>query len=86
MAAIEVLKSTLRTCDYVERGESEGKPLLDAMRDGANDGMRHFDGELERLIREGVIDLRAGLAYATNEGNLRLQLADMAEEQGIEAQ
>ena len=82
VAAIEILKSTLRTRDYVERGEGEGKTLLDAMRDGGNDGMQHFDGELERLIREGVIDMRVGLAYSTNEGNLRLQLADLAEEQG----
>jgi twitching motility protein PilT len=84
VAAIEILKSTLRTRDYVERGEVEGKTLLDAMRDGGNDGMQHFDGELERLVREGVIDLRIALAYSTNEGNLRLQLADVAEEQGFE--
>ena len=83
---MEILISTLRTRDYVERGEGEGKTLLDAMRDGGNDGMQHFDGELERLIREGVIDMRVGLAYSTNEGNLRLQLADFAEEQGTEGQ
>jgi len=82
VAAIEILISTLRTRDYVERGEGEGKTLLDAMRDGGNDGMQHFDGELERLIREGVIAMRVGLAYSTNEGNLRLQLADFAQEQG----
>jgi len=86
VAAIEILKSTLRTREYIERGESEGKTLLDAMRDGGNEGMQHFDGELERLVRERIIELRVGLAYATNEGNLRLQLADVAEEQGIEVQ
>ena len=80
VAVIEILKSTMRTRDYVERGEGEGKTLLDAMRDGGNDGMQHFDGELERLMREGVIDVRTGLAYATNEGNLRLQIADLADE------
>jgi len=84
VAAIEILKSTLRTRDYVERGEGEGKTLLDAMRDGGNDGMQHFDGELERLVREGVIDMRVGLAYATNEGNLRLQLADVPQDEEFE--
>jgi twitching motility protein PilT len=84
VAAIEILKSTLRTREYIERGEADGKTLLDAMRDGSNDGMQHFDGELERLVREDVIDLRTALGYATNEGNLRLQLADVAEEQGFE--
>jgi twitching motility protein PilT len=86
VAIIEILKSTLRTREYIERGESEGKTLLDAMRDGDNEGMQHFDGELERLIRQGIIALRVGLGYATNEGNLRLQLADEAEEQGTEMQ
>ena len=84
VAAIEILKSTLRTRDYVERGEVEGKTLLDAMRDGGNDGMQHFDGELERLIREGVIEMKTGLAYATNEGNLRLQLADLPQDSEFE--
>jgi twitching motility protein PilT len=55
VAVLEVLKSTLRTRDYVEKGECDGKTLLDAMRDGAEEGMQHFDGELDRLIRAGVI-------------------------------
>lgn len=78
VAAIEILKSTLRTREYVEKGEAEGKTLLDAMRVGGTEGMQHFDGEIERLIREGAIDLETGLAYATNPGNLRLELADFA--------
>jgi twitching motility protein PilT len=78
IAAIEILKSTLRTREYVEKGEGDGKTLLDAMRVGSQDGMQHFDGEIERLIREGVIDLETGLAYATNPGNLQLELADLA--------
>jgi twitching motility protein PilT len=78
VAALEVLKSTLRTREYVERGESEGKTLLDAMRAGTTEGMQHFDGEIEKLIRADVIDLETGMAYATNPGNLRLELADFA--------
>jgi twitching motility protein PilT len=79
VAAIEILKSTMRTREYVEKGEMEGKSLLDAMRDGTNDGMQHFDGELERLVRTGVIDLESALSYATNSGNLRLELSDLAD-------
>jgi twitching motility protein PilT len=81
IAAIEILKSTLRTREYVEKGEGEGKTLLDAMRVGGQEGMQHFDGEIDRLIREGVLDLDTGLAYATNAGNLQLELADLAREQ-----
>jgi twitching motility protein PilT len=81
VAAFEILKSTLRTREYVEKGEGDGKTLLDAMRVGGQDGMQHFDGEIERLIREGTLDMDTGLAYATNPGNLQLELADLAREQ-----
>jgi len=79
VAAIEILKSTMRTREYVEKGESEGKSLLDAMRDGATEGMQDFDSELERMIRAGILDMELALSYASNAGNLRLQLADLAE-------
>ncbi|MCU1296696.1 MAG: twitching motility protein [Acidobacteriaceae bacterium] len=85
IAAIEILKSTLRTREYVEKGEGEGKTLLDAMRVGDDEGMQHFDGEIERMIRERIIDMDTGLAYATNPGNLRLELADFTEEAAASA-
>src|ERR1700676_2321315 len=56
VAVIEILKATMRTREYVEKGEGEGKTLVDAMRDGTTEGMQHFDGELERMIRSGSID------------------------------
>ena len=65
-------------------GEGEGKTLLDAMRDGEMDGMQHFDGEIEKLVRAGVITLATALIYATNAGNLRLLIADVPDEEGIE--
>jgi twitching motility protein PilT len=86
IAAIEILKSTLRTRDYVEKGESEGKTLLDAMRDGDTDGMQHFDGELEKLLRAGTIDFDTALAYSTNPGNFRLEVADFLENAGKAAE
>jgi twitching motility protein PilT len=79
IAAIEILKSTMRTREYVEKGEGEGKTLVDAMRDGITEGMQHFDSELERMIRAGILDLDVALGYATNAGNLRLELADLAD-------
>ena len=77
VAAIEILKSTARTRDYIEKGEREGKSLYDAMKDGNLDGMQVFDGELERMIRTGVITVNDGLAYSTNRQNLLLQLSDL---------
>jgi twitching motility protein PilT len=85
IAAIEILKSTMRTRDYVEKGETEGKSLLDAMRDGDTEGMQYFDGEIDKLIRSGVVDFETGLAFSSNAGNLRLELADFSESRASRA-
>jgi len=86
VAALEILKSTMRTREYVEKGEGEGKSLTDAMNDGSQEGMQSFDGELEKLIRAGTVDLEVGLSYSSNAGNLRLSLSDFVEEQAAAAQ
>ena len=78
VAALEILKSTSRTREYVEKGEREGKSLYDAMRDGNLEGMQVFDDVIERLVRDGTITLHDGLAYASNRQNLLLQLSDFA--------
>jgi twitching motility protein PilT len=80
VAVLEILKSTLRTREYVEKGENEGRTLLDAMRDGGQDGMQYFDAEIEKLIRARTIDLDVGLSHTTNPGNLRLELSDFIDE------
>jgi twitching motility protein PilT len=79
VAAMEILKSTLRTREYVEKGEGDGKTLLDAMRSGTTEGMQYFDGEIEKLVREGIITMETGMAYATNPGNFRLEMSDFVE-------
>ena len=78
VAAIEILKSTMRTRDYVEKGESEGKSLIDAMEQGDLEGMQTFDRVIEKLIREGVVTREMAMPYATNANNLLLRLADLA--------
>jgi len=80
VALLEILKSTMRTREYIERGEGEGKTLLDAMHDGDQEGMQYFDGELERYLRAGVITYDNAMHYATNAGNLKLRLSDFNEE------
>jgi twitching motility protein PilT len=81
LAVLEILKATLRTREYLEEGEGEGKTLLDAMRDGELDGMQYFDGELEKLVRSEVITRATALAYSTNAGNLTVALADVPSEE-----
>ncbi len=79
IAAVEIMKSTFRTRDYILKGEGEGRSLTDAIKDGDQDGMQGFDQVLERLVREGSISMENGLAYASNRGNLELELGDLIE-------
>jgi twitching motility protein PilT len=77
IAAIEILKSTLRTKDYIEKGESEGKSLIDAMEQGDLEGMQTFDGVIEKFIRNGDVTLEGALPYSSNQNNLLLRLGDL---------
>jgi twitching motility protein PilT len=77
IAAVEILKGTPRTREYIENGESEGKTLLDAMDDGELDGMQHFDQVIMRMIQSGTITQEDGLAFATNPSNLLLRLSGL---------
>ncbi len=74
IAAVEILRSSPRTREYIEAGEGEGKSLLDAMRDGKLDGMQDFDTVIKGLIEKGTISVEDGLNFATNQNNLLLNL------------
>jgi twitching motility protein PilT len=78
IAAVEILRSNPRTREYIEKGESEGKSLLDAMRDGEIDGMQDFDSVIRKLIENETITLEDGLSFATNQNNLLLQLKGLS--------
>jgi len=86
VAAVEILKSNPRTREYIERGESEGKTLLDAIRDGEIDGMQDFDSVIRGLIEDKVITLEDGLSYATNQNNLLLQLKGLSSNEDYNTQ
>jgi len=77
IAAVEILKSTPRTREYIEQGETEGKTLLEAMDDGELEGMQHFDQVIHKMIRDGVITQDDGVAFATNPSNLLLRLSGL---------
>ena len=78
VAAVEILKSNPRTREYIEKGESEGKTLLDAMRDGEIDGMQDFDSVIRDMIEKEIITHEDGLSFATNQNNLLLQLKGLS--------
>jgi len=71
----EILKVNARTRECIEKGDRDGKTLLDAMKAGATEGMQHFDGEIAELVRDRVVDLEVGLSYASNPTVLGQELA-----------
>jgi len=77
IAIIEILKSTMRTREYIEKGESDGKSLIDAMDQGDQEGMQTFDGVLEQMIRNGTVTKEGALPYASNANNLLLRISDL---------
>ncbi len=81
VAALEILKSSARTKEYIAKGETEGKSLVDAMRAGSEDGMQEFDEVLEKMVGRGVITKETALSYSTNRNNLELALSDLAHSQ-----
>ncbi len=74
-AVVEILKSNSRTRDCVEQGERPGRTLLDAIKNSENEGMQHFDGEIAKLVRSGLVDLETGLCFASNATVLGQELA-----------
>lgn len=78
IAACEILKSNPRTREYIEKGETEGKTLLDAIRDGELDGMQDFDSVIRDMIEKKLITMDDGLSFATNQNNLLLQLKGLS--------
>ena len=71
----EILKANPRTRECIEKGERDGKTLLDAIKAGASEGMQHFDGEIAQLVRDRVVDLETGLSFASNPTVLGQELA-----------
>ncbi len=76
IAAIEILKLNPRTARAVECEDGSGQSLLEGIKAGTADGMQHFDAEIEKLVRRGMVDLENALVYANDAQSLKQALAD----------
>jgi len=71
---IEILKVHPRTVAYLDVPGLSRHDLVQVMKDGAAQGMQHFDGEMEKLVRGGVVDLETALGYASDREGLQKAL------------
>ena len=73
--AVEIVKSTPLTREYVELGANAGRTLDEAMRADLDPEMRFLDHEIANLVRAGEVDVETALLHAANPANLRDELS-----------
>ncbi len=78
IAAVEIVTSSAETRACISSGENLRDNLLPAIKAGAREGMQHFDGEIEKLVRAEVVELESALANATDPHGLRKQFPGLA--------
>ena len=66
--AVEVLLNTKLVSDLIEKGDFSG--VRDAMEKSMAEGSQTFEEALARLILDGVVDRREGMAHADSPTNL----------------
>lgn len=72
VAALEILKGTLRVKELIK--DADRTPMLiEAIRDGREDGMQTFDDHLTALYSDGKITLETGMSAATSMHEFKMQ-------------
>ncbi|HMS06159.1 MAG TPA: PilT/PilU family type 4a pilus ATPase [Burkholderiaceae bacterium] len=70
--AVEGLLNTKLTADMIEKGDFSG--LKEAMEKSMTEGSQTFEEDIARLITDGIVDKKEGLAYADSPTNLQWRL------------
>ncbi len=70
--AVEVLLNTKLIADLIEKGDFSG--IKEAMEKSMAEGSQTFEMDIARLIVEGTVDKKEGLAYADSPTNLQWRL------------
>jgi hypothetical protein len=72
LPAVEVLLNTKLVSELIEKGDFSG--VKEAMEKSMAEGSQTFEQDIARLIMEGVVDRKEGLAYADSPTNLMWRL------------
>lgn len=76
VAAVEILKIIPGSMEVVEGTQISSESMLQTLKNGSSAGMQHFDGEIEKLVRANIVDLKTAVTYATDPQQLRQALMD----------
>jgi twitching motility protein PilT len=70
----EILKVQGRTMACLDTHHGSGEGLRSLIKQESRNGMQHFDGEIEKLVRAGVLDIETAVNHATDPKELRQAL------------
>ncbi len=70
--AVEVLLNTKLIADFIEKGDFTA--VKEAMEKAMAEGSQTFEYDIARLIADGIVDRKEGLAYADSPTNLMWRL------------
>jgi twitching motility protein PilU len=70
--AVEVMLNSKLVSELIEKGDFSG--VKEAMEKAMAEGSQTFEADIARLIVEGVVDKKEGLAYADSPTNLQWRL------------
>jgi twitching motility protein PilU len=70
--AVEVLLNTKLVSELIEKGDFSG--VKEAMEKSMAEGSQTFEQDIARLIVDGIVDKKEGLAYADSPTNLQWRL------------
>jgi twitching motility protein PilT len=82
VVAVEVLRTNAQVQQCLEENDFSGPRLVELMSAGSREGMQHFDGEIEKLVRGGAINAETAILHATHPEGLRQRLAQ-ADQAGL---
>lgn len=72
VAAVEILTNTRLVSDLIEKGEFA--EIAEAMEKSMAEGSQTFEADIARLITEGLVDRKEGVAHADSPTNLLWRL------------
>jgi twitching motility protein PilU len=73
--AVEVMLNSKLVSDLIEKGDFSG--VKEAMEQSMAEGSQTFEMDIARLILDGIVDRKEGLAYADSPTNLQWRLQNM---------
>ena len=81
--AVEVMLNTKLVSELIEKGDFSG--VKEAMEKSMAEGSQTFEQDIARLILDGIVDRKEGLAHADSPTNLQWRMQNSAADQAMAA-